>query len=598
MSGRRPRSADLACAVALFLAALVVYRASPIRDMSDSQYTLVFSEQLLRHGTMEVASVLGGTLDPSQHPGLRNGLPYQLERCGGRLYPRYPPGSPMLSAPLLAVAKAFGTEAIAGGGAYHMRREQKVQAKLASLLMAVLVVVSYATARLLLPTGASVAVALATAFGTQVYSTASRTLWSDTWGILLLAIVVLLLLRQEVTGRQVNGWLLGTLLSWLYLAKPTYATAILPVTAFIAWRSPARLPAVVATGAAWLASFVLWSRNAYGSFLPPYYTQQLSTAHLLEGLAGTLVSPSRGLIVYTPALIWVGVTLVRRWRHLPHRALAVAGLSTIALHLLVAASYPIWWAGHCYGPRATVGLVPWFVLLGSLALAPGPAADRGARPHGAGSLAAAVALLAVSVALHARGAIAESTRGWSAHPEDIDHAPQRAWDWRYPQFLAGILPLPLPPDFPRMKIGVPAIAGHASTDPIFWHGWGDAEGIGRWSARREATAIFRFPPRGSPPIAVVLEMEPYLHPPELTRQQVRVELNGHLIGELSLTRRGFEHHRFEVAATAWGERNQLTLHLPDATSIASLERRGDAKLLGVCVRTLELEAAPRAPRVR
>src|SRR6266516_88827 len=93
--------------------------------------------------------------------------------------------------------------------------------------------VFFFTSRLLLPTNWSGILALGGALGTQVWSTASRALWADTWGMLLLGIVVYLLLAHEVGRRRINPIVLATLLSWMYFVRPTYAVPILAITAYL-----------------------------------------------------------------------------------------------------------------------------------------------------------------------------------------------------------------------------------------------------------------------------------------------------------------------------------------------------------------------------
>jgi hypothetical protein len=71
--------------------------------------------------------------------------------------------------------------------------------------------------------------------------------------------------------------------------------------------------------------------------------------------------------------------------------------------------------------------VPWFVLLTILGF-------KAAPPHPAIIWTAAV-LLAMSISLNAVGALSWSSAIWNIRPS-IDTAPERAWNWKRPQFLA------------------------------------------------------------------------------------------------------------------------------------------------------------------
>jgi hypothetical protein len=101
-----------------------------------------------------------------------------------------------------------------------------------------------------------------------------------------------------------------------------------------------------------------------------------------------------------------------------------------------------WWGGHSYGPRLLTELVPWLALLGILGVAAmlaaaEPPAGRGLRRRRSVELAVGAALLVLSVAIHARGALSWDTVLWNYYPVDVDRRPARLWDWSEPQMLAG-----------------------------------------------------------------------------------------------------------------------------------------------------------------
>jgi hypothetical protein len=92
---------------------------------------------------------------------------------------------PVLSAPYVALMNASGVSAANPDQTFNEKGEETIQRSLAALLMALLAVV-FKTSRMLLPVGWSAVVALGGAFGTQIWSTASRGVWSQTWEALLL----------------------------------------------------------------------------------------------------------------------------------------------------------------------------------------------------------------------------------------------------------------------------------------------------------------------------------------------------------------------------------------------------------------------------
>ena len=95
---------------------------------------------------------------------------------------------------------------------------------------------------------------------------------------------------------------------------------------------------------------------------------------MVAGLAGVLVSPSRGLFVYAPVLLFSVAGLAawlvrRRGGVLACAALAAAvGVATIA-------QFSVWWGGHSFGPRLLTDVLP-AVVLGLVPIWPGSAAGR------------------------------------------------------------------------------------------------------------------------------------------------------------------------------------------------------------------------------
>ena len=430
----------------IFVLMLVVFLLSPVRQVTDSRYSMLLTQSLLERGSFRLDDYALPRHEPEWDKTFFKHGDYRLEASRGHVYYYLPPGSSVLSVPLVALLNLFGLSAVGDGNAYDHQGEVKIETILAALLMAALSCLFFYTARLLLPTRWSVFVALGGALGTQVYSTASRALWSHTWGILLLGIVVFLLLRRETRRRDFSPVLLASLLSWLYFIRPTFAVSILAISVHLFLSQRRSFPRYAVTGALWLSAFVLYSWAHFGRLLPSYYlVGRLEPDHIPEALAANLFSPSRGLLIYVPTLLFVALLLVRHRRQIVHRRLVWLSLIIIAANVSVVSAFPQWWAGHCFGPRFLTGSVPWFVLLGTLGLHAsltwrGECAAN-SRASWRAQLAFGVALLVLSIFINANGAIQQATWAWNEGPPlNVDLYPERVWDWRQPQFLAGYLP--------------------------------------------------------------------------------------------------------------------------------------------------------------
>jgi hypothetical protein len=431
---------ELLAGLAIFILTCLIFILSHNRQIADSKYSMLVSESLLHRGTFALDRYRFEDFG-KQNAGGWGGI-YQLELANGHVYYYLPPGSSILSIPWVAVMNAFGISASNHDGAYNLRGERIIQANLAAILMAAFACAVFFTSRLLLPLGWSALIAFSVALGTQVLSTASRGLWSDTWGILLVGFVVYILLRHECGRRQLRPMLLATLLAWSYIVRPTNSLAVVAVTVYIFFFCRPLFIRYIAAGIVWLVGFIAYSWFHFGHALPSYFLASRLDFHLFWiALAGNLISPSRGLLIFVPVIIFVIYLLVRYAHELPARRLAIISLAIIVAHLIVVSGYAHWWAGHCFGPRFTAGLVPWFALLGILAIRARLAwreqheSNRRSLRWNA-EIVFGAALLLISVGINARGAMNGATAVWNQKPVNVDEHPERVWDWKDPQFLA------------------------------------------------------------------------------------------------------------------------------------------------------------------
>jgi hypothetical protein len=434
---------DRATGVFLFLLTSMIFLAFPLPHLADSKYSTLTSESLIHRRSFTLDAYKIPDLAPAQtYNSASNTTVYQIEVSGGHFYHMFPPGGPVLSVPYVALLNLFGITSSNPDGSYNNKNEKIIQASLASLLMGALTLIFFYTSRYLLPLGWSVVVALGGSLGTQVWSTASRVLWSDTWGIFLLGYVVLLLVADATGKRTLRPVWLASVLSWMYFVRPTYSIAIAAITVYMLIYRRHLFAAYALTGAAWFAAFVAYSQVHFGQMLPYYYrASRLKFDSFPTAFAGNLISPARGLFVYVPVLFFVVYLLLRYERELPLPRLAVLALTVIFAHLFVIAGFTPWWGGHSYGPRYTTGLVPWFVLLGTLGIK-AMLVWRERNSEAAGTMRERVpllvggALLVLSILINGRGGTTADTLRWNVRPTNIDDHPERVWDWSYPQFIA------------------------------------------------------------------------------------------------------------------------------------------------------------------
>ena len=433
-SGQRMRLRSPGPTAMIFVITATIFLASPVRSLTDSRYSTLVSEALVRHGSF----VLDEWFADQPLPQYQVEQAYQVERVRGHIYYWYPPGGPVLATPFVWLLAQVGISAVGPSGRYDPGGELFVQAILAACFMALLAVFFLRTALLILPPRWSWIVALSGCLGTQIWSTASRVLWGDTFLVLILGAVVWLLVLHETGRRRMSAPLLATLLAWGYFCRPTASLAIVAITLYLMRYHRGLVGSYLATGAVWIVVFVTYSWVTFGTLLPTYYRTGTFSLHSFgSGLLGILVSPSRGQLVFVPVTLFVAYLVGRYWRSLPLRPLIMPALLSVTGQVVLISLFDQWPGGHSYGPRYLAPLVPWLVLLAALGLR--PLLERRA-PAMRIELAAGAVLLALSVLVQARGTCARATWEWNKTPDDISLHLERVWDWRDPQPLAGLLP--------------------------------------------------------------------------------------------------------------------------------------------------------------
>lgn len=431
----------------LFIVTSLVFMLSPVWVLADSNYSMLLSESIIcNHSTHLNAYRFPAPIRedarcvPSPPPVPIGFQTYQLDRVNGKVTYCYPHGTSILSIPFVVLMRTIGVSPSTADGRYNRAGEAVTQRLLASLLMAGLTLVLFRTALLLLGVLPSLFIAGGTALGTQVWSTASRVMWSHTWLIFLGGLVAYSMLRREAGQRKPGPAILATLLSWMYFTRPTGAIPILCVTVYMFAFYRREFLTYALTGLAWFGGFLAYSWFTFGKLIPDYFMDsRFDIRGMSTALPAILISPSRGLFIYVPILIFVFYLLIRYWKTLPSQRLAVLALAMVMIQILTIALWPIWWGGYSYGPRLLTDALPWLAILAILGCA--ARLRNGTAKFSRSEAVAAFALMALSIAINGHGAMSWPTARWHV-VVDIDSHPQRAWDWSYPQFMAGLIAPP------------------------------------------------------------------------------------------------------------------------------------------------------------
>jgi hypothetical protein len=431
-------------ALALYFVTFAIYVVSPVRVHSDTIWSIPTAISLLDRGTAALDAYRPTIAQQS----------YGIYEINGHAYYYYPLGPSLVAVPLLWIfdrgseivelvgdhipmLRGRGTQWRADlhrVGLVDLDNYIAVEGVIAAFLVSGAVTFIFITARLYSSGSVATLIALIFAFGTTAYSTASRLLWQHTPSILAIAAIVFLLARP--TRSAVSILLCGAIAGAAYIVRPTNSITVVMLSVYFLLLSPKKL-AIFATGVlAILIPFAVYNFHLYSALVPPYFqpTRQLNlgVGRIAEAFAGNLISPSRGLFVYSPVLllaVYFCYKKLRRGAGTLDWCLAII----VLLHLVIVASVPNWWAGHSFGPRFATDLLPYFVYFVT-----STAGDVWVLKK-QGTWRTALAFLAVfSCFVHFRGATAPGPWHWNDIPVNVDKAPGRVWDWKDPQFLRAL----------------------------------------------------------------------------------------------------------------------------------------------------------------
>ncbi|WP_448560647.1 hypothetical protein [Trichothermofontia sp.] len=275
---------------------------------------------------------------------------------------------------------------------------------------------------------------------TNTWVTSSQGLWQHTIAnLLILCIILSLFNANRILDANIQTRLLGVVGCFCGLlpgVRPTSALFASAVTVYVLyyyrWRS-----GFFFLGTLSCLLSVAWNlyyfQNPFGGYATeiesPY---RWTIAQAWEGFTGLLLSPSRGLLIYSPITLLAlpGAYQVYRRRACRDEQLMLAFLGAAITLFITYCFYRIWWAGFAFGPRFMVDLLP--VLAYLIAQAWDWLLRLLNRPRyclaSAAALAASLGLSLFSNGVQVIGAFGEAN--WDAVPLSVDQRTDRLWDWR------------------------------------------------------------------------------------------------------------------------------------------------------------------------
>lgn len=231
----------------------------------------------------------------------------------------------------------------------------------ASFIAALAVVFVFASLRELTDRTTALITALIFAFATNTWATSSQALWQHGMVELLLAASIYLIILNEKQNKDKYIIALGILSGLFAFNRPIDSILLIPVVFYILSLRDKRIAYYMCSAFLISLPFIYYNMHYFGSIFGGY-NSLINGFHFdqLEGTAGLLISPSRGIFIYTPIIIFA-VLGYFKIRQIPNdrikNFLFVMGIAILAL-LYVYGSFALWWAGWSYGPRFLAGALP------------------------------------------------------------------------------------------------------------------------------------------------------------------------------------------------------------------------------------------------
>ena len=334
----------------------------------------------------------------------------------------FPPGIAILALPIFVPAVLLGVSP------YDVTALLLLGHLVAAIVEAIAALLLWSVFRRLVSPGWSVGLVLLYLLATSVRTVASQALWQHAGVHLAVATALWLVLDGRPASAR-RAFFAGLALGLGAVVRQTTAAVLAGIVSRGTF-----LRAVAGFGIG-VIPLLVYNAIAFANPFEQGYGAKPFDTPVATGLYGLLLSPSRGLFIYAPYLLFAVAALVRAWRAPGEVATRLRAFGLVSLGmLLLYATYTEWWGGRVFGARFLDDLAP--LLFAALAWGIG----RGmlARPAWRALfwIAAGWSLLLFNAAALVYD------QAWDTTPVNVNFRPAKLFDWSDPQWLAVLRALP------------------------------------------------------------------------------------------------------------------------------------------------------------
>lgn len=424
----------------IFIVVFLVYISSPIITSGDSRWSVHTSLSILKEGNTSLNEY------KKAHEGH-----HAIESVNGDLYTIFPIGGSLLALPFVAIAdmvftpfmetfpaiRNFFISVLAQNGIIVDQLKLidlylPIELIIASFLCAITAVIIFLIARMHVSISSALIIVFIFSFCTSSWSVSSRALWQHGPSMLMLSITLYLILLED----SIKGIIKYTAipLALAFIIRPTNAIPIVFFSGYIFLNYRKQFLQYLLIALPFAGVFFIYNLSIYDSILSPYYLPErvFRLNSFFEALAGNLISPARGIFIYSPILL-LPIGLIFSKQSKPKiNSLSVLLLLILLCHWIVISSFPHWWAGESYGPRFFADMIPFFIYFIILFMMD---FEKNSSNKTILTLIVILPLILISFYINAKGAYFWDVHQWNLTPNNIDTHPERLWDWHDLSFL-------------------------------------------------------------------------------------------------------------------------------------------------------------------
>lgn len=344
----------------LFAVYTAIFKIIPVSDCQSSNY---LPWLMLKKHTLSCDYL---------HP---NSSDYMYYPHNGHFYSTFPPGTAFAALPVYLIPSLFIDMALD----YNMEVLGKISASVMMALAGVLIfLIAHELSR---NRKTAILITAVFAFGTSVFAMASQLLLTFTGSILFLTLGTWFLVKSEDNPKYLYG--AGYSYAYAGFCQPVCYLFLVAFGIFILVRY--KMKSIrYAVGALPALSFALiYSHIAFGSIfkmgetlIAQFYLNNNSWIHasnvpigrlfdtpLFSGIANHLFSPGRGLLAFSPILVFSLAGLYKAWKLKGKYTFLIYGFLASLMSIMVSAMWFDKLAGNSFGYRVTLDTIPFLVLL-------------------------------------------------------------------------------------------------------------------------------------------------------------------------------------------------------------------------------------------